>query len=272
MLESLQSKHPPAPSNIEIIPTPTNIPSITTSSQDIREATRSFSGSSGGGVDGLRPIHFQDHISNQTAEAGNRLILSLTSLVNTFLNGQISDFARILFFSANLTALRKKDGGIRPIAVGNILRRLASKVTNQFASHEVANFLRPFQLGVSVKNACEAAVHSARIITKSPKYILAILDIKNAFNSIRRDILLRKCLMNCPEIFRLASLAYGSPTTLMANENLTNSDVQQGDPLGPLLFSLAIHDIASSMKSNFSVWYLDDATIAGDPRSVCDDI
>ena len=26
------------------------------------------------------------------------------------------------------------------------------------------------------------------------------------------------------------------------------------------------------MKSNFNVWYLDDATIAGDPRSVCDDI
>ena len=151
MLESLQSKHPPAPSNIEIIPIPTNIPSMTTSSQDIREAIRSFSGSSGGGVDGLRPIHLQDLISNQTAEAGNRLILSLTSLVNTFLNGQISDFARILFFSANLTALRKKDGGIRRIAVGNILRHFASKVANHFASHKVANFLRPFQLGVSVK-------------------------------------------------------------------------------------------------------------------------
>ena len=44
------------------------------------------------------------------------------------------------------------------------------------------------------------------------------------------------------------------------------------ETLGPLLFSLAIHDIASSMKSNFNVWYLDNATIAGDPRSVCDDI
>ena len=115
----------------------------------------------------------------------NLLIISLTSLVNTFLNGQISDFARILFFSANLTALRKKDGGIRPIAVGNILRRLASKVANHFASNKVANFFRPFQQGVSVKNACEAAVHSARIITKLPNYILAKLDIKNAFNSIR---------------------------------------------------------------------------------------
>ena len=85
-LESLQSKHPPAPSNIEIIPIPTDIPSMTTSSQDIREAIRSFSGSSVGGVDGLRRIHLQDPVSNQTAEAGNRLILSLTSFVNTFLN------------------------------------------------------------------------------------------------------------------------------------------------------------------------------------------
>ena len=70
------------------------------------------------------------------------------------------------FFPANLTALGKKDGGIRPIALGNILRRLASKVANHFASHNVSNFLRPVQLGVSVKNAWEAAVHYARIITK----------------------------------------------------------------------------------------------------------
>ena len=105
VLESLQSKHTPAPSNIEVIPIPTEIPYMTTSSLDIREAIRSFSGSSGGGDDGLRPIHLQDLISNQSAEAGNRLILSLTFLFYTFLNGQISDFARILFYSANLTDL-----------------------------------------------------------------------------------------------------------------------------------------------------------------------
>ena len=132
---------------------------------------------------------------------------------------------------------------------------------------------RPVQLGVSVRNACDAAVHSARIITKSPNYIPAIWTSK-APSTPYDDILLRKCLINCPEIFRLASLAYGSPTPHMANGNLIWSDsgVQQGDPLGPLLFSLAIHDIASSMKFNFTVWCLDDATIAGIPRSACDDI
>ena len=71
-------------------------------------------------------------------------------------------------------------------------------------------------------------------------------------------------MINCPEIFKLASLAYGSPTPLIVNGNLIWSDsgVQQGDPIGQLLFFLAIHDNASSMKSNLSVWYLDDATIA----------
>ena len=108
VLESLQSKHPPAPSSIEIIPIPTDIPSMTTSSQDIQEAICSFSGCSGGGVDGLRPIHLQDLFSNQTAEAENRLILRLTYLVNTFLNGQISDFARILFFQPISLTLGKK--------------------------------------------------------------------------------------------------------------------------------------------------------------------
>ena len=162
VLESLLSKNPPAPSNIEIITIPTDIPSMTKSCQNIREAICSFSGSSGCGVDDIRPIHLQGLIPNQAAEAGNRLIYSLTSLVNTFLIGQISDCARILFCPANLTALGKKYGCIRPIAVSNILQRIASKVANHFASHKVSNFLGLF------KAVCE--VHA------KPQFILPELS------------------------------------------------------------------------------------------------
>ena len=72
---------------------------------------------------------------------------------------------------------------------------------------------------------------------------------------LERDVLLRKCLINFPEIFRLASLAYGLPTPLMAIGSLiwSNSGVQQGDHLDPLLLSLAIHDIASYMKSDLNI-------------------
>ena len=37
--------------------------------------------------------------------------------------------------------------------------------------------------------------------------------------------------------------------------------MQRGDPLGPLLFSLAINDAISSCKSEFNMWYLDDGTL-----------
>ena len=39
--------------------------------------------------------------------------------------------------------------------------------------------------------------------------------------------------------------------------------VQQGDPLGPLLFALAVREVSHSGAADFRVWYLDDATIGG---------
>lgn len=45
---------------------------------------------------------------------------------------------------------------------------------------------------------------------------------------------------------------------------------QQGDPLGPLLFSLAIHDVVKSVNTPLNIWYLDDGTIGGPPEVVVD--
>ena len=72
-----------------------------------------------------------------------------------------------LLFSLNLTALRKKDGGIRPVAVGNVFRRLVAKAGCYAVSHAVSYELTPIQLGVSLKGEAEAAVHAVCIfITK----------------------------------------------------------------------------------------------------------
>ena len=78
-----------------------------TSPHDIQEANHSFAGCNRGGDDGLRPIHIQDSVSNQTAEADNSLIFTLTFLVNTFLNEQVKDIDRILFLLPISLTLRK---------------------------------------------------------------------------------------------------------------------------------------------------------------------
>ena len=50
--------------------------------------------------------------------------------------------------------------GIRPVAVGNVFRRLVAKAECYAVSRAVSHELPPIQLGVSVKGVSEAAVHA----------------------------------------------------------------------------------------------------------------
>ncbi|KAL5517148.1 hypothetical protein EMCRGX_G002629 [Ephydatia muelleri] len=51
--------------------------------------------------------------------------------------------------------------------------------------------------------------------------------------------------------------------------------VQQGDPLGPMLFALVLHKLVSSIEADddcinlsFNAWYLDDGLLAGERSAV----
>ncbi|XP_063371836.1 uncharacterized protein LOC134660067 [Cydia amplana] len=47
---------------------------------------------------------------------------------------------------------------------------------------------------------------------------------------------------------------------------------QQGDPLGPAIFCLAINPIIQNLSSDFNVWYLDDGTLGGNLETVLSDL
>ena len=101
---------------------------------------------------------------------------------------------------------------------------------------------------------------------------------KKKFNQIRRDIMLNLVKSEVPEIYPYVYQCYNKESNLffgMDSKNgcIINSEegVQQGDPLGPFLFSLGIMDVIKSMKSPLNIWYLDDGTIAGDLKTVLQD-
>ena len=271
VLQALILKHPSEPEDSVTPIIPAEKIAVTANEKKI---IRSFSGGCCGGIDGLRPAHLLDLVAVSTAEAGLHLRRSITNLTNKILRGDVSDYAVKLLFSSNLTALKKKDGGIRPIAVGNVFRRLAAKVGCYAVSRAVSHELLPIQLGVSVKGGAEAAVHAVRTfitnnIDSSDHKVIVKLDMMNAFNSVRRDHVLQTCLDRTPEIAKLSFLAYSKPSSVIASGHSITSST--GDPIGPLLFALAVDQIASGVDSELNVWHLDDATIGGSPESVLSD-
>jgi hypothetical protein len=180
-----------------------------------------------------------------------------------------------LIYGANLIALTKKDGGVRPIAVGSTFRRLAAKICVRLTRTKLQTLFEPVQVGFGTRGGCEAAVHAVRTFVKSDSCeVLLKLDVKNAFNSVNRDTLLNEIKIHVPEIYNILLQCYHCPSKLVhkSNEILSAVGCQQGDPLGPAIFSLAINPIIHNLNSKLNVWYLDDGTLAGDAQSVLADL
>ena len=122
-------------------------PSVPVTSDEIVRAIQSFPCGSAGGPDGLRPQHLKVMVSLSTHSGGTILVEALQSMISLILSGQPPLSIRPFFFGAFLIALEKKGGGIRPIAVGCTLCRLAAKVVSGKVMVEMATLLSPCQLG-----------------------------------------------------------------------------------------------------------------------------
>ena len=243
---------------------------------EVKKVVMSFPAGSAGGPDVLLPQHLKDLVSPLLGEVGASFVAALASFVSQLISGNVPYPVAPFFFGARLLGLNKPDRGVRPIAVGCTLRRLAAKCLGNSVFEEMGSLLFPLQVGYGTRLGAEGAVHAARayLTQLHPGNLMLKLDFQNAFNSIRRDVILKEVLVKAPKVYPLAYstyrfssfLFYGNSTILCAE------GVQQGDPLGPLLFCLGIHDVISSFQSQFSVFYLDDGTLGGTLDEVSADL
>ena len=92
--------------------------------------------------------------------------------------------------------------------------------------------------------------------------------------TIKREAVLDAVATKLPELFCFCSSAYGPHSILQfGNRSISSQEgVQQGDPLGPLLFCLTIQPILSSLSSKLKVGYLDDITLGGHANAVNKDV
>ena len=279
--KKLREKHPDR-HFLTDMPERTETESVLVGREDVKRAIASFPNGSSGGPDGLLPQHLKDMTAFTVGEPANKLLDDLVEFFNKIvLPGNVPEDVQTIFFGANLTALSKADNGVRPIAVGFTLRRMSGKMLMCKVNGKCETLLQPNQLGVGTPKGAEAAVHAIRAYVKSPEMINKVLlkiDMKNAFNQVRRDVILELVKEHTPEIFQYVYQCYSKTTSLFFGSFSedgcvldSKEGVQQGDPLGPFLFSLAIMNLIKSCESELNIWYLDDATLAGDLDTVISD-
>ena len=156
------------------------------------------------------------------------------------------------------------------------LCQLAGKCLGNSVFEEMGSLLFPLQVGYGTRLGAEGAVHAARayLTQLHPGNLMLKLDFQNAFNSIRRDVILKEVLIKAPKVYPRAYFAYRFPSFLFYGNSiiLSAEGMQQGDPLRPLLLFLGIHDLISSLQSQFRVFYLDDGTLGGTLDEVSADL
>ena len=252
----------------------------------VLKVLKSFKPGSAPGPTGLRAQHLVDMCTVSSSDT----IFFVTRLLWRIAAGRVPPSFRHLLFGAKVVALVKttRPLDLRPIACGEVLRRAAAKALCAQVKEQARDlFLENNQVGVAVPGGAESLVVIARRLTaawladdelKKTKALLKV-DIKNAFNSADRSAILRAVLEHFPTLAGYVQCAYGDLTSLYFGETPIDSacGVQQGDPLGPLLFSLVLIVLNDKVKEalkragvaiQIDGWYLDDGTFGGDIGAV----
>ena len=274
VLQEMLAKHPQtAPPNSASWACP---PPASVTKAVVCKCIQSFPNGSAPGPSGLHPSHLQEAVGCPSPDWACLVLSSLTRFINLIVAGKTPPIVIPHLCGATLLANKKKSGEHCPIAVREVLHCLASKCLANLVRLLALSLLSPLQLGVCVRGECEAVIHSTHhLISSLPdeRRWALLLDFTNAFNNIRCEAMFLEFHRHLLELSAWMESCYsGQPFLHLGKDTILSCcGVQQGDPLGPLGFALALHPVLKPIKAEvptlaLNAWYLDDGTLVGPPE------
>jgi hypothetical protein len=241
--------------------------------KEVFEAIRIASIKSAGGPSGLTA----NHLRRAFLKEGSELPKHLAALFSRLINGAgDNDIISGLLGACRLIPLLKPTGGIRPIAIGEILRRICGRILLARHASSARLSLEPIQIGVGTKNGGIAAFHAtATFWAAHPGKVLLNIDLANAFNRMSRVAIYER-MRSEPELRNLipfTRLFYLREGNLIVRDGTTAPPVvksrtgsQQGCTFGSLLWSEGWQDALEDFarRADFTVSYIDDGTFVVD--------
>ena len=161
-------------------------------------------------------------------------------------------------------------GGIRPIGIGEVLRRIIGKSrTRQFSKDIIATTAGLHQLCAGRDGGVEAMIHAAQELFRAEESEAALLvDATNAFNSLNRKTALYNIQLLCPKISRYIINAYRRPARLILNNGMeitSCEETTQGNNPAMAFYAVSIKPLIDRLKTHLchQPWFADDAASIG---------
>jgi Reverse transcriptase (RNA-dependent DNA polymerase) len=282
VLDQLQQLHPPCDEPLPDLPAdapqqPVFIDAITPNGRkDLRHVLRKLNNGSAAGPSGMNGAHL-------AAIAGdNDCLVGIARLMQDICNGVIEGPLREYILSSTLIPLDKGNGKVRPIAIGEQLKRAADVWMNSQVLGAATELCKPHQFGIGIRGGIEKALHAVQAMLSAPGHgnVAFLVDIVNAFNAKSRARILREIYSNptLKACWRLVHWTYGSETPLRLTNGqviMSRNGVKQGETLGSLMFAVSMRRVyaeAASVHPDtvrlFCV--MDDATFVGPAEHVID--
>uniref|UniRef100_A0A1X7T952 Reverse transcriptase domain-containing protein n=1 Tax=Amphimedon queenslandica TaxID=400682 RepID=A0A1X7T952_AMPQE len=168
-----------------------------------------------------------------------------------------------------LTALDKCPG-IRPIGVGETLRRIMDKTVCVLTRDDAESVCGVSQLCAGLQSGIEGAIATARDMFSDDDTGMLVMDAKNAFNSINRLSLLWNVCVLWPRTSRYIFNTYRGWSSLIlkgCNETIYSREVViQGDPLSMFVYAIGTIPLIQKLTNTSGptqLWYADDSSALG---------
>ena len=200
-------------------------------------------GSSGVDANGFRRIL----ASKSFKKSGTDLCAAIATMTRRLCTEFIDPLGIEAILANRLIPLDKEEGAVRPIGVGEVMRRIMRKCVMHVTKPDVIDASGSLQVCAGHKSVSEAAIHAMRNIFEVDETDAALLiDASNAFNALNRAAALHNIRVLCPTLATYVINTYRQPVRLFitSGEELISAEgTTRVDPLSMSLYAISLQPL-----------------------------